>query len=82
MAIKHKWNFKGIEIQECYVRVMQVSCNKQQGTAFVEFKVNSTSEPFETTTNLFDVELNGLNFIAQAYNHLKKQPEFVGCIDC
>ena len=82
MAIKHNWNFKGIDVQECYIRVAQISCNKHQGTAFIEFKVNELSDPFDTTSMMFDIELNGSNFIVQAYNHLKKQPEFVGCVDC
>ena len=82
MAIKHNWNFKGIEVQECYIRVSQVSCNKQQGTAFIEFKANQTSDPFETTSHQFGVKLNGANFIAQAYEHLKTLPDFSGATDC
>jgi hypothetical protein len=82
MAIRHNWNFKGIEVQGCYVRVAQISCNKQQGNAFIEFKVNQASDPFETKPYQFGVELNGANFIAQAYDHLKTLPEFAGSTDC
>lgn len=82
MAIQITRKFKNIDVPQCYVRVAQVNCSKNQGTVFVEFKADKDSESFEATSTGFDVTLNGNNFIAQAYAHLKTLPEFAGAVDC
>ena len=40
------------------------------------------SEQLETGFYSFTPNLDGQNFIAQAYNHLKTLPEFSGATDC
>jgi hypothetical protein len=67
---------------EFYVRVDKVHAGKDAALALVSF-----CEP-ETKNNLFGavyefaVLLDRQNFIKQAYDHIKKLPEFSGAQDC
>jgi hypothetical protein len=64
-----------------YIKVLNVSGNKNQVTASVNFKNNSYqfTKEYEVPVS---VENGSPNFIAQAYNHLKTLPDFAGATDC
>jgi hypothetical protein len=62
-----------------YIKVVFISGNKTQIVANVNFK----NDTFEFNRQYeFAPNMEGGNFIAQAYNHLKTQPEFSGAVDC
>jgi hypothetical protein len=62
-----------------YIKVVFVSGNKTQIVANVNFK----NETFEFNKQYeFAPNMDGGNFIAQAYNYLKTKPEFAGATDC
>jgi hypothetical protein len=95
MALKHaitkicstKAIFDGVEIESepitisdiFYIKVESVRGSKSSVYCSVSFK----GEKVEIV-KIFDFEpkMNDVNFIAQAYNHLKTLPEFAGAIDC
>lgn len=64
---------------DCYIKVNTVNATKDEAVASVSF-----AGSFGTVrkTYKFDVSLEGANFIAQAYAHLKSLPEFAGATDC
>ena len=64
---------------ELYVKVQRVNADKTTGQAYVTF----TGEKIRGANDyVFQVNLAGANFIAQAYEHLKTLPEFAGAMDC
>jgi len=71
-----------LNFNDAYIKVMNLNGTKEQ----VDVKVCSFSakdgELLETQYARFTPNMNGDNFIKQAYNHLKTLEEFAGAIDC
>jgi hypothetical protein len=65
------------------VRVSHVAGTKHDVTANVMFHKDSTEgEAFQGGTYTFKPNMDGANFIKQAYDHLKTLPEFTNAQDC
>lgn len=84
--VKKEQNFSGeLVAQNAYWRVESVSADKTKGTAKVLTYTEKPSEKSAIVSSMlidFPVDLNGENFIKQAYNHIKTMPEFSGAVDC
>ena len=67
-------------VGQCYVKVENVSASKSVATC----TVSATKDEYKIAQKQygFTPNLNGENFITQAYEHLKTLPEFAGAIDC
>jgi hypothetical protein len=65
-----------------YIRVMQVSGTKRNCNAVVHFCKSADSNVLQFKEYSFNVDLDGGNFIKQAYDYLKTLPEFAGASDC
>ena len=64
-----------------YIKVENVSGSKTEVRASVNFSNDEIS--FSKTYDIpVSVEGSSPNFIKQAYEHLKKLPEFEGAVDC
>lgn len=67
----------------CYIKVNSISGGKDGLLAQVLFTKDSSSGEFvKSSEHAFTPNLDGQNFIAQAYNYLKTLPEFAGATDC
>ena len=86
MAIKKLYviNICGQEVffQNAYCKI-----NKQDGTKElvcfdVDFFTQKDGEKINSLVYQFCPDMDGGNFIKQAYEHLKTLPEFEGAIDC
>jgi hypothetical protein len=66
-------------LEDCYIKVASVESDKAMGLAQVAFCAGETSF---ARSYPFTVDLEGPNFIKQAYEHLKTLPEFEGAEDC
>ena len=62
-----------------YIKVKNVQGGKETVTASVEFSDGQTALQKQF---VFAPNLDGPNFIKQAYEHLKTLPEFDGAVDC
>lgn len=65
---------------DAYIKVKSVSGTKEFVTAYVDYKKDEkvlVQKGFQ-----FAPDMNGANFIKQAYEHLKTLEEFDGAIDC
>ncbi len=74
---------KGVEmviIPDAYFRVEEVSGSKKLLTCIVS--INADAGLGMKVKHQFEPTMDGGNFIAQAYNHLKTLPEFAGAVDC
>jgi hypothetical protein len=66
--------------KEFYIKVVEVSGDQKAATARVQFESDGGHQ---FTRNFgFSTDMNGKNFVAKAYEHLKSLPEFSGAIDC
>lgn len=84
MAIKKTIDFKGITVEQAYVRVVMPTISP--GNTRFEFVAYTMATPEAETLTAKAYEapydLLGPNPIEQAYEHLKTLPEYEGCIDC
>ena len=80
-TITAKDNF-GIEvtIPETYIKVESTLGNKNEQQIFVSFTKNNSL--LNSKQYLFTPNMDGDNFIKQAYLHLKTLPEFADAVDC
>ena len=76
-----KENFSGQLIaRNAYWKIVKLSGSKQAMNIEVYAFVND--ERVDAHISSFTPALEGKNFIAQAYEHLKTLPEFAGATDC
>jgi hypothetical protein len=73
-----------LEIADAYWRVEQVVATKSEAQCVVTInkKDGDSVEQVANKRYSFAPKLDGRNFIAQAYEHLKTLPEFAGATDC
>ena len=71
-------------LQDAYCKVVQINGDKTKITFDVVCfnKTDDSIIPAVKKQYSFAPDINGVNFIAQAYNHLKTLPEFAGATDC
>lgn len=72
------------QINNAYIRVESISGGKNKITASVVVgkKTEDSFSIAQSSNYSFVPNIDGRNFIAQAYDHLKTLPEFSGAIDC
>lgn len=95
MALRRSFSIKGVAriateygdieqantfvVLNAYIKVEEVKASKSEALAFVSM-TDGTKRIAKTV--LFEPTMDGGNFIAQAYEHLKTLPEFEGATDC
>ena len=82
-TLKIKDNFDiEIDFKNAYIKVDKVIASKE----FLKIQVGTykVKDGDRINSMVFDcgVDLDGKNFIAQAYEHLKTLPDFAGATDC
>jgi|LakMenE18May11ns_1017448.scaffolds.fasta_scaffold9454435_1 hypothetical protein len=82
MALKKTVQFKGISVNDCYIKVWRIEGNKADLSFGVSYSANAQAEVFNSETYYCAHVLDGDNPIKQAYKHLKTLPEFAGATDC
>lgn len=65
--------------KEAYIKVVSVSGTKDDVSANVETRTDIGSS---YSLIAFKPDMDGANFIKQAYEHMKTLPEFAGAQDC
>lgn len=84
MALRVNTKFKGISVDGAYVTVMipSVSADKRDLSFGVWYRSTQENEVFDAVTLTSPYSVDGPNPFVQAYEYLKVQPLFQGCIDC
>jgi hypothetical protein len=82
MALLQNKTISGVAINGCYIKVRTVSGDKNNVSATLSFAANQSAEPIAMSDVNFTPLMDGGNFIAQAYEHIKTLPEYAGAIDC
>jgi hypothetical protein len=71
-----------VVFNDAYIRVDNIAGNKLQLLVDVSVYKKQNDIVVDRKNYLFTPDLNGNNFISQAYNYLKTLPEFEGATDC
>lgn len=67
---------------DAYIKVSSVKVEKNFARALVQTHKEKDGQVLEQKGYSFEYKLDGLNPIAQTYNHLKSLAEFAGAVDC
>jgi hypothetical protein len=73
---------KDVVFDAAYIKVTTVQGDKNKVIASYEFRTESNGVGFAWAASEFVPDMNGSNFISQAYLHLKTLPEFLNATDC
>lgn len=77
-----KFHGKDVVFQDCYFKVSHIAGSKLNLIVSVDAMSSRDGSTIERTDHSFTPNMDGGNFIAQAYAHLKTLPEFSGATDC
>jgi hypothetical protein len=82
-TIKLKDNF-GIEVtfENAYIKIVYINGSKDVLHAHVCTYDKKDGVQLNSVAVECPLSLEGKNFIAQAYDYVKTQPEFAGAVDC
>jgi hypothetical protein len=71
-----------VTVPDAYIKVSELTGSKDGIRAVAEVRVKKDGEFISKHDFVFVPDLDGNNFIAQAYKHAKKQPQFENAQDC
>lgn len=71
-----------VVFNDAYIKVENLVGNKTHIRIDVSIQKKVDEQIVDRRNYVFVPDLNGPNFIAQAYAHLKTIPEFTGATDC
>jgi hypothetical protein len=69
-------------VVDAYIKVDSISGNKQTVSYSVITFADDKKSVVVQNTYYFVPDMNGANFIHQAYEHLKTLPDFADAVDC
>jgi hypothetical protein len=69
-------------LRNAYIKIDHVNGNKAQVKAKYVIYSDKNGDIVEEIYVDFVPDMQGYNFIKQAYEHLKTLPEFAGAVDC
>lgn len=76
-------NFSGeLKSEPLYWKVDRVEASKNSATAILNAYDKKDGLLIDGTIVKFSPDLDGENFIKQAYKYIKTLPEFTGAVDC
>jgi hypothetical protein len=71
-----------VQIPNAYIKVSSVNGTKSEVFCTVTTHTQDQDKFVKTQIYSFAPNMNGSNFIAQSYQHLKTLEEFAGAVDC
>lgn len=71
-----------VVFNNAYIKIDNLMGDKTQMRIDVAIHKKQGEQVVGRKNYLFTPDLNGKNFIAQAYDYIKTQPEFAGAADC
>lgn len=82
MALSKTFEYRGLVVKNGYHKVGYLSGNKESVIVNVEKFTNDKQNIIDVENYSFVPNMNGENFIKQAYEYLKTLPEFADAQDC
>lgn len=82
MALKKTYQRDGATVENAYIKVGNLSGTKNRFSFTVEIKASAESAPVMEEAHSIVPNMDGGNFVKQAYDHLKSLPEYAGAQEC
>lgn len=82
MALKKNFEHRGVQVAEGYLKVANVTGDKNRVAFVVSYAVNAAHDSLKTEEFSFMPKMEGGNFIAQSYEYLKTLKGFEDATDC
>lgn len=82
MALKKNFEHNGVQVAGGYLKVANINGNKNQVAFVVSYAVDAANDALKTEEFSFAPNMDGGNFIAQAYAYLKSLNGFQDATDC
>lgn len=82
MALKKNFEHNGVQVADGYLKVANVTGDKNRVAFVVSYAVDAAHDSLKTEQFSFVPNMDGGNFIAQAYAYLKGLNGFQDAVDC
>lgn len=82
MALKKNFEHNGVQVAGGYLKVANVTGDKNRVAFVVSYAVDAAHNPLKTEQFSFVPNMDGGNFIQQAYQYLKTLTGFEDATDC
>lgn len=82
MAFQQNFSFNGIDVTDGYIKVSSVAGEKGGLAVQLDYSAGQQFQAVQTKSVNFIPDMEGGNFIKQAYLYLKTLPEFADAVDC
>ena len=82
MALKKTFEIAGLTVTDGYLRVSDVRGTKNSLAYVISFQANADNDALRQESFSFAPDMNGANFIKQAYEHLKTLEGYKDAVDC
>jgi hypothetical protein len=82
MAFQQSFSFNGIDVTDGYIKVSSVAGGKTELFVQLDYSAGPQFQAVQKKSVNFVPDMEGGNFIKQAYQFLKTLPEFSDAVDC
>jgi len=82
MALKKNFQYNGVQVVSGYLKVANINGDKNRLAFVLSYSVDAEHNPLKTEQLNFVPNMDGGNFIQQAYQHLKTLNGFEDATDC
>lgn len=82
MALKKTFEVAGLTVTDGYLRVSNLQGTKNSVAYVVAFQASANNDALRHQSFSFAPDMNGANFIKQAYEHLKTLEGYKDAVDC
>lgn len=82
MALKKNFEHNGVQVASGYLKVVNVTGDKNRVAFVVSYAVDAAHDAIKTEQFNFVPNMDGGNFIAQAYEYLKSLNGFQDATNC
>jgi hypothetical protein len=82
MALKKTFEIAGLTVTDGYLRVSNVHGTKNSMAYSIAFQASVDNDPLRQESFSFVPDMNGPNFIKQAYENLKSLEGYKDAVDC
>jgi hypothetical protein len=81
MALQKTITWNGLTVTDAYYKVASIDGDKESIRVVVNMSAGAEHSPLKQDVYIVPLDINGDNFIKQAYTHLKTLPEFADAVD-
>lgn len=82
MAFKKNFEYKGVQVTNGYLKIVNITGDKNRVVAILAFSVDANNDALYTEQFDFVPSMDSGNFIKQAYEYIKTLNGYQDAVDC